>query len=254
MRRGAYWIVELAKDEARGYAGRRFVDPAFEVAYGVRGAYRGAMGAYRGLEGVRTLQRGARFASGPLTERVAGQWFHGTGDRHFAIDAIDNTAAVLQADLATVPAGPSRAWADKTAAPALAAWRNFRDELLASTAALLATSWETIDEWRDRIVALRDLIQVAGGTVAAPEVPELPRTLWERAQHGGGDRFDRWLTIARGAAYATIAVMGVWGLVTAVRGLSRVKVVERAIAEPEDERQEEAQEEAATEVQHQAHT
>jgi hypothetical protein len=255
--RGARFFIGLAKNEAIGYVLDHHVnptlDPAFEVAFSVRNAYRGARGAYRGLEGMRTLGRGERFGSGALGTRVAGQWFHGPSDRHFAIDAIDNTAAVLQADLATVPAA-AQVWAKNTAAPALAAWRAFRDELLESTAALLATSWEAIDEWRDRIIALRDLIQVAGGTVAAPEVPELPRTLWERAQHGGGDRFDRWLTIARGAAYTTIAVMGVWGLVTALRGLRRVKIVERALAEPGTEEEITAQERAAAEIQHEAQT
>ena len=94
----------------------------------------------------------------------------------------------------------------------------------------------------------RDLIAVAGGMVTAPPVPELPQTLWERAESGGGDTFDRWLTIARGSAYTILAVVGVWGLFTALSSLRRVKLVERTLVDPQTEREAEAQTEAAAEV------
>ena len=84
--------------------------------------------------------------------------------------------------------------------------------------------------------------------MTAPAVPELPQTLWERAESGGGDTFDRWLTIARGSAYTILAVVGVWGLFTALSSLRRVKLVERTLVDPQTEREAEAQTEAAAEV------
>ena len=68
------------------------------------------------------------------------------------------------------------------------------------------------------------------------------------AESGGGDTFDRWLTIARGSAYTILAVVGVWGLFTALSSLRRVKLVERTLVDPQTEREAEAQTEAAAEV------
>lgn len=275
MGRGSRWLGELAANEI-GYAAvdrvAPTVTPFVDTALYSRDAYRGGKNAYRGLVDVATLEhggRGSRFGSGERSDgngqplrvtehgnryghRVAGQWFHGAGDRHDAIAAIDATAQVLEHDLATVPADLS-AWVNGSARPELEAWRAFRDVLSASTPALFATKWDVIDEWRSRIVDLRNLVGVAGGTVTAPPVPELPQTLWERAEHGGGDTFDRWLTIARGSAYTILAVTGVYGLFVALRSLRRVRLVEQTLAEPATEAQAEAQTEAAAEVEEHAH-
>jgi hypothetical protein len=258
--RGARWIGEITVNEAVGAATDRVaptVTPYVDAAIYARDAYRGGASAYRGLVGVATLPpRGARFggaaASSRPGHRVGGQWFHGAGDRHDAIAAIDATASVLERDLATVPASLS-AWVNGSARPELEHWFAFRDVLTASASALFATTWGTINEWRDRITDLRDLVAVAGGTVTAPPVPELPQTLWERAEQGGGDTFDRWLTIARGSAYTILAVMGVWGLFTALRSLRRVQLVEHALSEPQTEHEAEVQTAAAAEVEEHGH-
>lgn len=254
MGRGARWLGEIAVDQAVGFATDRVaptVAPLVDAALYSRNAYRGGRDAYRGLVGVATLQspRGARFgAEAPrYGHRVGGQWFHGAGDRHDAIAAIDATATALERDLATIPPALA-AWVDGSARPELGRWFAFRDVLTTSASALFATTWDTIDEWRHRVADLRDLVAVAGGTVTAPAVPELPQTLWERAESGGGDTFDRWLTIARGSAYTILAVVGIWGLFTALSSLRRVKLVERTLVDPQTEREAEAQTEAAAEV------
>lgn len=259
MGRGARWLGELAVDQARDAALGRVaptVAPFIDAALYSRNAYRGSRSAYQGLMGVATLrvpERGSRFGSAAGTgagrpgPRIAGQWFHGAGDRHDALAAIDLTAAALGRDLATVPYA-LQGWVDHSARPELARWAAFRDVLSASAAALFATRWDTIDEWRNRIMDLHDLVAVAGGTVGAPAVPELPQTLWERAEHGGGDTFDRVLTIARGSAYVILAITGVWGMFAALSSLKRVRLVEETLAEPTTEKEAEAQEAAAAEV------
>jgi hypothetical protein len=269
MSRGSRWLGELAANEAQVYVRGRYVDPwaipAVDAAMDARNAYRGGRDAYRGLMGVATLERGSRFGSGTGSPRglqdsgtgsggprVGGQWFHGAGDRHDAIAAIDRTAQALARDLDTVPANLA-AWVSNSARPELELWTAFRDVLSASASALFATKWIVIDEWRDRIMDLRNLVGVAGGTVAAPPIPELPQTLWERAEHGGGDTFDRWLTIARGSAYTILAMTGVYGLFVALSSLKRVKLVEKTLAEPASEEEAEAQGEAAAEVEQHGH-
>jgi hypothetical protein len=261
--RGSRWLGEVAVGEAVNYAQDRYVapwaTPIVDAAIDARDAYRGGQSAYRGLVGVATLEspRGARFGSAAGTAagsgpRVSGNWFHGAGDRHDAIAAIDATARVLEADLATVP--PTLAsWVDSSARPELELWSMFREILTTSTSALFATKWDVIDEWRARIMDLRGLVGIAGGVVTAPVVPELPQTLWERAEHGGGDTFDRWLTIARGSAYTILAVTGVWGLFVALRSLRRVRLVEHALAEPTTEHEAQVQTEAAAEVEEHGH-
>ena len=54
--------------------------------------------------------------------------------------------------------------------------------------------------------------------------------------------------VARGSAYTILAIVGVWGLFTALSSLRRVKLVERTLVDPQTEREAEAQTEAAAEV------
>lgn len=172
--------------------------------------------------GARMLGRGS-LALRTMTGRgahavVAGEFFHGPGDREAAIASLSADFAALQADLTRGAVSPEdAAWALGDVVPVIDSWRAFvarqRDSMLAP----YVTDWSAFETWQATLVRLRELAAARRIPLeSAPPIP-LPQTVWERGTKGTGSQVDFLFTAAKWIVYAAIGILGFGSLYSALR-------------------------------------
>lgn len=187
-----------------------------EIARGARWALQGSKAVrLMGRESSRgpTVGSAGRFAS----TNIAGEFFHGSGDRRAALDAIDRDVAALQDDIVRNAQAPGdAAWSLAEIVPTIAAWHDFATRERGSTLGAWITEWSAFKHWHAKIMRLRELARARGIALQSPEPIPLPETVWERGERGSGTGLDRAFTLAKWIAYAAIGVLGFASLYSAL--------------------------------------
>jgi hypothetical protein len=179
-----------------------------------------AIAAGRGADLADRLYRVNRHAD--QATRMAGEWFHGTGDRANALAQIGIDAQALERDLdSAATTDADRAWLAEVAAPTFSAWKDFLARTAANRVAAYTTEWSVYLSWQARLKSLRDFARARGLVLTSPEPQPLPRTVWERAASGEGSKLDGYLALGKTAIVAAITLTGVVGFYTIVRDLKR---------------------------------
>ena len=149
---------------------------------------------------------------------VTGEFFHGSGDRRAALDAIDQGFAMLQNDIVRNATSPSdAAWALAEIVPTVAAWHDFATKERESALGAWITEWSAFKHWHAKIIRLRELARARGIALQTPAPLALPETIWERGERGAGSGLDRAFTLAKWIAYAAIGLLGFASLYSALR-------------------------------------
>lgn len=188
----------------------------------------GANRFVHGSQAVRVMgaNRSSRFGGGLASPTVGsadksimvmGEFFHGSGDRRAALDAIDADVATLQDDILRNATSPGdAAWSLTEIVPSVAAWHDFATRERESTLGAWITEWSAFKQWHAKIVRLRELARARGIALQSPDPIPLPETIWERGERGSGSGLDRAFTLAKWIAYAAIGVLGFASLYSAL--------------------------------------
>ena len=149
---------------------------------------------------------------------VAGEFFHGPGDRKAAIAKLSSDFAAFQNDLATNAVKPDDArWALDAVLPALTEWHNFAIKSAGSELTPWLIDWSTLEQWQERLVRLRELAATRGIAIHSPAPVPLPETIWERGGSGSGSKADVLLGLLKWSVYAAVGVIGVSALYATIR-------------------------------------
>jgi hypothetical protein len=214
---GADHLTSYARDRTIG-AAIRPVLPAIDIAARTgRAAHRLRLGA----------QIGGRDEADKSLAVVGQELFHTVADRTRAIamlstgfKALANDLAVWQTANKDAPDASSTAqWLAADVTPTLDEWRNFVEHESESWWTKLATSWETFEEWWNRLRQLRSLARAHGVRLQSVEPVPLPKTIWQRGAEGKGSEATALLGVLKIGALAILGVMGAAGLYAVVRDL-----------------------------------
>ncbi len=193
-------------------------------------ASRGFAGTMRG--GVK-LHRTAEAARGRAHVHSGGEIVHGDGDRVRALAQLETDWLAFGRDVATAAAAPLVSWASANVVPAIAEWEVFRGNEASGWATRFATSWDAFEGWLLRLRRLRELARLAGVTMTSPEPIDLPKTIWQKGEHGSGGEASTLWTMLKLVVYAAVAVTGVVTLYAVARdvkgGLSKPALAESEI-------------------------
>jgi len=224
--RDRHFVVGWGADHLAGYAHDRTIGAAIRpVLPAISLASRFGRGADRLWTGTR-LMGGRDEADKPLA--VVGQeLFHTVADRTRAIatlstgfQALSNDLAVWQTANRDLPEATSTAqWLAADVTPTLDEWRQFVEHESRSWWTKLATSWETFEEWLNRLRQLRALARAHGITLQSVEPVELPKTIWQRGAEGKGSEATALLGVLKIAAAGVLTIMGAAGVYAVVREL-----------------------------------
>ena len=213
---GADNVVDYARDRTIGAAIRPIL-PAVSLAS------RGSRAANRFWVGT-TLMGGRDEAQKPLS--VVGQeLFHTVADRTRAVASLSTGFQALANDLAVwqtanqdhPDASATAQWLAADVTPTLDEWRSFVEHESRSWWTKLATSWETFEEWWNRLRQLRALARAHGVKLQSVEPSPLPKTIWQKSAEGKGSEATALLGVLKIGALATLTVMGVAGLYAVIR-------------------------------------
>ena len=195
-----------------------------------------------GLRGRHKRAHDEAAASRSGDARIAGL-YHGSDDRALALAILDLGFSALRGELAPLftngaSASPirdgarsdrtagakvadenARSWWTLEALPVFTAWAEFETRERASWLSRMATSWEAFEDWRDKLIRLRDQARALDLTVHTPPPAELPMTISERGSMGRGSALDAIWTAVKSVVYGAIAVLGFLGLYRAYRDL-----------------------------------
>jgi len=160
---------------------------------------------------------------GLLQSAISGEYVHGTGDRHSALEILRDGYRALGADLAAPELALSPLAISGRAA--IAAWMLFLERQDESTLIRWATDWSAYQAWWERLRTLRETLAAAGVPLVSPPPPALPKTIWQRGEDGTGSKVDAALSLGRTSAFAVMTGMGVWGLVAALRSLRELHLL-----------------------------
>ena len=178
----------------------------------------------RANRAVRAVHRGASYTRAVAgrgrapTTMVAGEFFHGPGDRKAAIAQLTSDFAAFQNDLATNAVKPDDArWALDAVLPILTEWHAFAIKVAGSELAPWMTEWSTLEQWQERLVRLRELALTRGIALHSAAPVPLPETIWERGGSGSGSKADVLLGLLKWSVYAAVGVLGVASLYAVIR-------------------------------------
>ena len=89
----------------------------------------------------------------------------------------------------------------------------------------LATSWETFEQWWERLKQLRSQARAHGIALQSAEPIPLPKTIWQQGAEGKGSEATAVLGVLKIGALSALTIMGAAGLFAAVHSLrSRARV------------------------------
>jgi hypothetical protein len=221
---GTDHLVAAVHDRTIG-AALRPVLPAIGVAS------RTSRAANRWWTGSRELG-GRDEAERPLTE-VGQEFFHTIADRERAISSLSTYFKALANDLATwleankdAPTAASSAqWLSADVTPTLEEWNGFVEHVGTSWWTKAATSWETFEEWWNRLRQLRSLARAHGILLQSSEPVPLPKTIWQRGAEGKGSQATALFGVLKVGVFTALTVTGAVSLFAIVRDLRPRKIV-----------------------------
>jgi hypothetical protein len=82
-----------------------------------------------------------------------------------------------------------------------------------------ATSWETFEQWWDRLKQLRSMARTHGFTLQSAEPVPLPKTIWQLSDEGKGSEATAVLGVLKIGALTALSIMGAAALYSAIRGI-----------------------------------
>lgn len=168
------------------------------------------------------------FMERPRSGAVVGQEIlHTVSDRERAIAQISTGFRALTSDLAVwllsnteqPGASASAQWLAADVTPTLEEWNAFVAHEARSWWTKLATSWETFEQWWDRLKQLRSLARAHGISLQSAEPVPLPKTIWQQGAEGKGSEATAVLGVLKIGALSALTIMGAAGLLTAIHNL-----------------------------------
>ena len=189
---------------------------------------RGTYGPARQGTYALTRQLGAGGGSSPAQAVQVGQeLFHTVSDRKRAIAQISTGFRTLASDLAVwltsnsdQPSASSHAqWLAADVTPTLEEWNAFVLHEEGSWWTRLATSWDTFEQWWDRLKQLRSLARAHGIMLQSTEPVPLPKTIWQQSAEGRGSEATAVLGVLKIGALSALALMGAAGLLSGIHNL-----------------------------------
>jgi hypothetical protein len=165
-------------------------------------------------------------AQKPVTA-VGQELLHTVADRARAIAQISTGFRALASDLAVglmsnadQPEASTRAqWLAADVTPTLEEWNEFVVHEGRSWWTKLATSWETFEQWWDRLKQLRSLARAHGITLQSAEPVPLPKTIWQQGAEGKGSEATAVLGVLKIGALTALTLMGAAGLFAGIHNL-----------------------------------
>lgn len=171
-----------------------------------------------------SLTRGGAGArqSGPSV--AVGNWlYHTVGEREEAIKTMETEFAQLATDVASQlgwtqdhptvdTSDPRYTWYHSMLVPVLDEWQKWKSGELGSWWSRWATSWDTIESWKNRLIAIRKAAEDAGFRMNSPAITPLPTTKLEDAGAAAGSLF-HWIKIVVLAALgigAGVLIIQLW--------------------------------------------
>jgi hypothetical protein len=224
--RDRHWVLGWGADRAVDYARDRTVGAALRPVLPVVGDLsRAGSGAQRWWVGSRAIG-GRSGAQRPVTA-VGQELLHTVADRERAIAQISTGFRALVSDLAVwlssnkdQPDASTRAqWLAADVTPTLEEWNEFVAHEEKSWWNKLATSWETFEQWWDRLKQLRSLARAHGMELQSAEPVPLPKTIWQQGAEGKGSEATAVLGVLKIGALSALTIMGAAGLFAAIHNL-----------------------------------
>jgi len=239
--RGNYGPLDRDRHWAVGWGADRVTDrvqdrigaalaPVMPIVSDVSRAHRGAV---RWWEASRAIG-GRTEAARPATE-IGQELFHTVADREHAIAYLSTGFRALVSDLAIwqasnkdhPDASVNAQWFAADVTPTLEEFNAFAEYERKSWWRKLATSWETFENWWDRLKQLRSLARAHGIMLQSAELLPLPKTIWQKSEEGKGTEATAILGVLKIGAFTMLGIMGVAGLFGAVRNLrSKARIAE----------------------------
>lgn len=164
------------------------------------------------------------------TNALVGQeLIHTVADRSRALAQLSTGFKTLASDLAVwlasnkdQPGASARAqWLAADVTPTLEEWQSFVAHEGRSWWAKLATSWETFEQWWDRLKQLRVLARAHGIMLQSTEPVPLPKTIWQQGEEGKGSEATAILGVLKIGAISILTLTGVAGVFSAFHSLRR---------------------------------
>lgn len=236
MSRGTYGPVDRDKYFIVGWGEDRLTNYARERT--LRAATRPLLPLLPALDKAERMRRAARWmraghqiggrgdADKPLAQ-IGGEFFHSIKDRQLAIMQLSGGLRSLVNDLAVWhaanPGAPNASanaqWIAADVTPTLDEWRAFLKHEDKSWWTRAATSWETFEDWHDRLKRLRGLARAHGITLESREPVDLQATIWERGAEGKGGEGAAMLGVLKVAVAASLGVLGFVTMYAVIREL-----------------------------------
>ncbi len=224
--RDRHFVVGWGADRLADYTRVRAVDAALRpVLPAAVLAARTARAADRWWVSSREI--GGRDEADKPPHVIGQELFHTVADRARAIVSLSTSFRSLANDLAvwqtantTAPEASAFAqWLSADVTPILDEWRDFVEHEQKSWWTKLATSWETFEEWWNRLKQLRALARAHGVQLQSVEPVPLPKTIWQKSSEGKGSEATALLGVLKIGALAILGVMGAAGIFAVVRDL-----------------------------------
>lgn len=232
--RGSYGPLDRDRHFVIGWGADKTVDHVYDRTVGaalrpvlptVSDVLRGGRGAARWWHASKAIG-GRGEADRPATE-IGQELFHTVADRERAAAQLSTGFSALASDLAvwqTTNASKPEAsqiaqWLAADVTPTLQEWKQFLEHEQRSWWTKLATSWETFEQWWDRLKQLRSLARAHGVTLQSAEPVPLPKTIWQKSEEGKGSEATAILGVLKIGALTALGIIGAAGLFSAVRNL-----------------------------------
>lgn len=229
--RDRHFVIGWSVDRAVDYSHDRTIGAVLRpVLPAVDVASRASQAASRWWTGSRGLG-GRDAAQLPLTQ-VGQEFFHTVADRMRALSTLATYFTVLVTDLSTwqlanvdkPQASTSAQWFAADVTPTLEEWRAFVGHQEESWWTKAATSWETYEEWWDRLRMLRSLARAHGILLQSAEPVPLPKTIWQRGAEGKGSEATAILGVLKVGVFAALTITGAVSLLAILRDLRPRKI------------------------------
>ena len=224
--RERHWAIGWGADQTVDYVRDRTIGAALRPVMPVVGnAFRAGRGAELWWHASRGIG-GRGEAERPATE-VGQELFHTVADRDRALAQLSTSFRALASDLAVwqtsnkdhPDASQTAQWIAADVTPTLEEWNQFVEHEKRSWWTKLATSWETFEQWWDRLKQLRSMARAHGIMLQSAEPVPLPKTIWQRSEEGKGSEATAILGVLKIGALTALGILGAAGLYAAIRNL-----------------------------------
>ena len=224
--RDRHFVIGWGADHLAGYAMDRTTVAALRpILPAIDIATRSSRAANRLWVGTRMT--GGRDEADKSPAVIGQELFHTVADRTRAIASLSTGFQALVSDLAvwqtvnsTAPNATATAqWLAADVTPTVDEFRGFVERESKSWWTKVATSWETFEQWWDRLRQLRSLARAHGIALQSVEPTPLPKTIWQSGAEGKGSEATALLGVLKIGVLSVITVMGAVGAYAVIRQL-----------------------------------